>query len=148
MIIRQGFVSNSSSSSFVHIIKGNLLLKNAFTNEPFIVGNEGHTEFGWEITTYDSPFDKINFAYIQAMSTNNFIWLELLDQTIKKHLNCSKIINNLTLQYNAKNKIFSYIDHQSCATEGANTEIFNSEDDILTFLFSDKSYIEGDNDNH
>lgn len=147
MIIRQGFVSNSSSTSFINIVKGTLLLKNAFTNQILEIGNEGHTEFGWETTTYDSPFDRINFAYIQAMSTNNVAWIEALYETIKEHTNCSDIVNNLSLEYK-KNKIYAYIDHQSCATEGQNTEIFDSKENLLTFLFSDQSYIESDNDNH
>lgn len=40
-----------------------------------------------------------------------------------------------------------YIDHQSCATEGENTEIFNDDDTLRRFLFADDSYIHTDNDN-
>jgi hypothetical protein len=42
---------------------------------------------------------------------------------------------------------FAYIDHQSAACEGENTEIFDSAEDLERFIFCPESYIQGGNDN-
>lgn len=147
MKVRHGFVSNSSSSSFIVIEHGPL-------NEPFIeekydtfVGGEyGETEFGWQDETYHDAHSKINFAYLQA--ENNPAWLAMLETVIKEHLDVSNVEWKLTAEYNAKNgKKWAYIDHQSAACEGQNTEMFENEHVLKAFLFNTNSYIKNGNDN-
>ena len=61
----------------------------------------------------------------------------------------TKIIWKLTDSYEGeKGMEWGYIDHQSSASEGENTEIFESEDTLKHFLFGKGSCIVLDNDNH
>ena len=70
MKVRAGFVSNSSSSSFIVIASG--------THEPLgcpsesalprlggilELGRAGSAEFGWGPDTFNDSFSKINFAF-------------------------------------------------------------------------------------
>ena len=145
MKYRAGFVSNSSSSSFV-VVGRNPPLKCSAPNGVWNSYGWGETEFGWDHIEYNSVHDRVNFAFLQALSVNNQDWLEMIVDVIKEttgatevehgfHITESGYINN------------GYIDHQSCATEGENTEIFNDRETLSRFLFSDDSYIQGGNDN-
>ena len=149
MRCRNGFVANSSSSSFI-VINSNGQIENEdlFNGEVFVADNRGETKFGWENTIYWKMRDKINFAYLQTMYANNQNWLIMLEEVMKDHLGCIDIEWNITTDYNDKDgKIWSYIDHQSNAEEGENTEIFNDEETLRDFLFNPNSYIQGGNDN-
>ena len=42
---------------------------------------------------------------------------------------------------------YVYIDHQSCATEGSNLEMFRDRDSLKRFLFAKGSFIQCGNDN-
>jgi len=146
---RQGFVSNSSSSSFVVIgsrePKSTIpLLENGAVCVGPRVG--GEYEFGWEIEDHTDTYSRINFAYIQAKDTNNEYWLETIEEAIKEVTGAADII---WCEFGSnKWTPYGYIDHQSSACEGENTEMFESIDSMKRFLFSSDSYIHTDNDNH
>lgn len=147
MKFRKGFVSNSSSSSFVVIDRSNspLVIPNIKGSE-FEVGKLGETEFGWGPETIDDIFSRINFAYIQALYGHKD-WVDMLDDVLKEYLKVDTIVNCITVDYDVDNLICGYIDHASSAQEGQNTEIFDDRDTLIRFLFGPKSYIELDNDN-
>jgi hypothetical protein len=140
MKIRKGFVSNSSSSSFVVIgKKGDDSHKviNIIEDGALTLGELGHDEFGWGPETIKDVFSRINFAKIQ--SDYNKSWFEMLEKVIKEKTGCK------TITWQMDN--FAYIDHQSHASEGENIEIFENEKVLKQFLFCFDSLIELDNDN-
>lgn len=163
---RQGFVSNSSSSSFIVIADGNNLRHvNEFTGKQLTLGDSkramgGESEFGWDHYVYYDTWSKINFAYLQTESINpgenkldqrSTEWLTMLEQCIKEVTGATSIVWDWnTVQYGDDSSPkwkCAYIDHQSAACEGMNTEMFESMDALKRFLFDANSYIETDNDN-
>jgi len=175
MKIRNGFVSNSSSSSFIVIatpINNDYLLsigKNFKGTVLVVDRNFGETEFGWQNDKYDDVGSKIIFAYLQAeylvnLNSNDYFiskedadkgnekgkrWLTMLDKVIKDNLKVIDIEWNITTEYGekAKGKDRAYIDHQSASVEDKNIEIFESEEILTNFLFNENSYIQTGNDN-
>lgn len=152
MKITNGFISNSSSSSFIIIGYDNYNIPD-FTGKDYIIGkNGGEYEFGWECTTYNILADRVNFATIQAMyldKNSERNCYHMIEKVLKETLKCVDVINAITLEWNDPDtsKVIGYIDHQSAATEGENVEMFESEESLYNFLFSDNSYIQGGNDN-
>lgn len=149
MKCRQGFVSNSSSSSFIVINSGaRSSMKDAFTDNEELVadGDLGETEFGWGPGVLRGAGSKINFSFLQ--SERNTEWRNMLEKVVKEHTGASSIVWNISEEYDSKDKTWGYIDHQSAASEGMNTEMFENEERLKDFLFNDASYIQLDNDNH
>jgi len=140
---RSGFVSNSSSSSFIVMdndIKNYRPPTHHAGDEFTVDENLGESEFGWEHTEYTGYGTKILFAYIQAryVLENHPEWLAMLEKVIKEELGVAKINWNIT---------GGYIDHQSSSEEGKNIEIFENEQSLKNFLFNTETYIQGGNDN-
>jgi len=159
MKLRNGFVSNSSSSSFISFSMKDELIDIAsyteYNNDPLVVdGNFGETEFGWGPDIIKGWQSMIIFSYLQTRYAKNDDWLEMLENVIKKTLGVSEIIWEIALNFwdsdddYDKNRVYGYIDHQSNANEGANTEMFIDEDTLTKFIFGKRSHIVLDNDNH
>ncbi len=145
MKVRIGFVSNSSSSSFVVI--GNNgdrshQVRSLIEDGVLILGTQGEIEFGWGPDTISDVFSMINFAKLQVINGNNPQWGVMLDDVIKEATGCTEIL------WDEKLNDDGYIDHQSSSREGSNTEIFENEDALRRFLFCQDSSIHLDNDNH
>lgn len=157
--IRKGFVSNSSSSSFVIVGNGEFeqnMQRYVDDDGTLVVGANGVTEFGWEDTKYRDMFDRINFAYMIAKYEENPEWFNMLETVLKEHFKCSSIFYLIDESYSCDENestpygkwVYGYIDHQSTAAESSNGSIYDSADELERFLFCKDSYIQGDNDNH
>lgn len=155
---RSGFVSNSSSSSFIVIgskLNNSMIksLREAYGNRSYleISADLGCHEFGWENTKYSSFWDKVMFAFIQAdyMRKEHPNWMFRLEKVLKDTLNVQEIFWGISTDWERpdKDKQQAYIDHQSASTEDNNIEMFESDEAMMNFLFSTGSYIQGGNDN-
>ena len=144
MKVRNGFVSNSSSSSFVVINTSTAAeyhdeVNTVDTSQPLKVPETfgGETEFGWQIEKYYDIGSKINFAYLQAQFLGDY-HIDMVKEVLIEELNVPDVEFNVD----------GYIDHQSSVLEGSNREIFESELMLKEFIFIKGSYIQNDNDNH
>jgi hypothetical protein len=154
--IRLGFVSNSSSTSFIvigHTISNDLInvIKVTLENSTIVIDNKGELEFGWDDARYTTFWDRLNFTMIQIMyqkQYENSEKYQMLKNVLKLTLDVDVIENKLSLEYICgKNEFHAYIDHQSSIVESENIEMFESEEKLRLFLFSEESYIQGGNDN-
>lgn len=163
MKIRNFFVSNSSSSSFIVIGNSNKPIKlehNCITTrkEPALdLSKEKHVsyDFGWGPEKVTDIHSRIAFAMLQChytskrkesnttekyMALNGWEtdWGKMLIKLLKTE---SGILLIWKLPY------YSYIDHASCASEGSNTEIFKNCETLKKFIYCPDSTIYLNNDN-
>jgi hypothetical protein len=149
MKIRTGFVSNSSSSSFVVISKKGAYIKPKWGKNLIVDHNFGGTEFGWGPGKVSDIGSKIIFCYLQAQYVEKEDWIEMLEEVIKENTKVSSIEWKTTIISTADdNPNCGYIDHGSNSEEDKNTEIFSSKKALRDFIFNDASFIILDNDNH
>ena len=168
MKIRTGFVSNSSSSSFIlidaygdtdpqleanfsvwvneHIVSNKKLGQNVFAYVPT-------QEFGWQFEAYNEMWDKLDFMLLQSRLTGKYdddyakhktALLEFFQQ-YNSSIGKVCVLNKLYDEEYDYNEYMGYIDHQSVG--GENLDMMESVDSIRHWLFSPKSYILCGNDN-
>ena len=159
MKIRSGFVSNSSSSSFIVIgtitngLAVNSIRKGYGNKETLaITADLGHHEFGWENEEYSHFWDRVMFSFIQAeyRQKEHPEWMKMLNRVLKDKLKVKRIIWGITTKWGSekpKETEDAYIDHQSSSEEGQNIEMFESEENLVAFLFAPGSSITTGNDN-
>lgn len=152
MKIRNGFVSNSSSSSFIVIGNSDSFdsLPNEDKEKTLVAGKLGTTEFGWEPNRHKDIYSRINFCYLQILIAKRYneeaadTWLKMLESCIKENSTYTEIEWKISEDYDSK--YFGYIDHQSAYP--TNTEMFGNKGFLYRFIFDKKSYVQTDNDNH
>jgi hypothetical protein len=132
MKTRHGFVSNSSSSSFI-LISDRLTMDHQHGTNLL----QGEYEFGWEQNLYDGVASKVNFSLLIGS-------VEQIEQT-------KRVFKEYTGHDLDEEEVedvlrMGYIDHQSVCEE--NREMFESDEKLRYFLFNPYSLIETDNDNH
>jgi hypothetical protein len=157
MKIRSGFVSNSSSSSFIVISNNGQPEKpKYFSNVLTVNSSLGKTQFGWEDEINSYWGTKIIFCYLQTIYARESYskyqdkadeWLLMLENVIKYWTGCESINWFLTTEYSNDNTNWAYIDHASNSGENSNIEMFENEFILGNFIFNPKSYIHTQNDN-
>ena len=119
--------------------------------------NFGNLEFGWEYKRYYNMNDKIIYAYLYAIGSEVYKHKSKTEQIIKERV---QMLEDLLLEHSGAISVqwyitndcsketdecsFGFIDHASLCR---NNEIFLSKENLRSFLFNKKSYIEIDNDN-
>lgn len=168
MKIRNGFVSNSSSSSFVVYGRDpSKMIVNMpeylYARVPSLWGDErdtmvlpftgGELNFGWQFEQYHDIRDRINFcvAMIEDMPEDiRYEKKSMFEDIIKKHMPDKIATINYDYNFFHWDSIQPdnlYIDHQSSWREGENRELFESEKNLEDFIFNSDSYIQCGNDN-
>lgn len=168
MLIRLGFIANSSSSSCI-VSSGNPHWI-TLTDPILSIGEEGEVEFGWGPKIIKNVYSKINFAYLQILHLreclepcsvyrkidnkwhkkwqDKYLHDDLPDKWTKLLF---EVISIEVIQTNVIEKMFesgdAYIDHQSNVEDDRNTHMFESKESMKRFLLDSNIWIILDNDN-
>ena len=164
MRVRSGFVSNSSSSSFIVIGKRPHVIPDH--TSILVVPDDfgGQLEFGWDEEDFFDFGSKLNFTYLQTQYLHELeddlllkqalevtqghsnVHLKMLEDVLIEKMGVKEIVWNFTTSDFGEVEE-GFIDHQSAATEGSNIEMFESIEVLANFLFASDSKIHTCNDN-
>lgn len=157
MKVRIGFVSNSSSSSFVVVSDGIL---DQETEDAFIESirkkhvkfvpfqNGAECKFGWEEKEYNDVDTKLNWAFLQAYYAKKQMANEKPLALLRLLFKCHRIDIDECALDKAVDSDLAYIDHQSCCYESErHLDIFKSSVKLRSFLFDSRSRLVTGNDN-
>jgi len=136
---RMGFVSNSSSSSFIIIGDSD----NNDTLDEYIP-TDGKYTFGWAPEVLDYIVDRINWCMILANTgEDSNIKVDMIKQ-ILNDIECDNE-EGISTMIKMINDYNAYIDHQSNYDEKG---LFNDINLLKKFILNSHSSIHIDNDNH
>lgn len=160
MKTRSGFVSNSSSTSFIIIGKSGNFGKFTDIRDNVIHITDGW-EFGWNHETFNYTEARAAFAFLQAKHAHwktykfdswdgdKYTDVKEYDYRDEWSGRVIKVIKEVTgmdvvFEHNLED---SYIDHASCSSDGENIHIFDDNETLKCFIFDNDSLIEMGNDN-
>jgi len=173
--IRKGvFETNSSSTHSVSISRKNNKYYDPSNLNVFIdeYDNKVHVkfgEFGWEIESYNLPYEKLQYIVTMLVETegNSITCVDdlfetdgfkLINDAVANYCNCDGIwidedmrLNSYT--WNGKTHYYidhnGYIDHQSCEDYKTVQDFLDDYCvDITQFIFDNGVVVHTDNDNH
>lgn len=135
---RLGFVSNSSSSSFVVVSEYGYHGKQTLTmtDGKLVLGQiGGNDEFGWSFIEYNDFLSKLNWVCLQADYSKDNRYKEMIESVLKNNIDgIEEIVWELE----------GSIDHQSKTT--GMEQIFKDETSLKNFLFDSESHVRTGND--
>ena len=137
--IRNDIFETNSSSTHVIVVKSRTRDK-----RPIKVNPAWYGEFGWQWETWRGVEEKLAYM-IRCLVAYDYTE-ETLQDKIKP---IQERLHNLGIDFELPTYnewLDGYVDHEDWYQEEME-DIYNNDNDLLNFLLSDYSYIEGGNDN-
>lgn len=146
------FETNSSSTHSVSIDTSitSLLASLPLDYQGRLVLDGG--QFGWEIQQYNDALTKANYCAVAAKSDYPFFkgdrLVPMLVEVLKAQTGAKEVVFNFGDGEQYDN--YAYIDHQSIesVSGGAAGSAFRDNETLRLFIFSPRSVLTTDNDNH
>lgn len=109
-------------------------------------------EYGWEWHRYYTPEEKANYLFTSARGSSESVphgppeevTKELREENPRIDMLCRVIEEHTGVKVLVEPGSSGYIDHQST---GTGLELFNSEEELKKFLFSEDAFVQTGNDN-